>query len=264
MALTLNLPPDVEARIAAEAERTGVCVEDIVVHLFNGYFWCGDSELEQEWHRYAGERATVVWLRSIGNIRQRERAVKAFTHENNLNAHIQHEERTIARHAREAVLAAQKEEREAALKAFQRKTLHEQKLADFKTRYVTAKDEAENIREELRRWEQSLHITWIELLRMKINRSRARLHLGMSAAERAMLEGEDAQIRKFASDTEWNSLYEQWIAAHQDTVPDEVPSEMDALKEINAKNQQQIEKHLTRIQELHDKMKPSGIENKTD
>ena len=216
MSLTLNLPPDVEARIIAQAERTGLCVEDIFVHLFNGYFWCSNSELEQEWRRQFGERATVSWLRGIRNVEQRERAVKAFTHENNLHSDILHEERAIARHEQEAVLAAQNADHEAALKAFQRKTLHEQKRVVFEADYVVAKEEAEKIREELCQWEQSLHKGWIEILRMKINRNRVWLHLGMSAAERTKLEGEDAQIRKFAPDEEWKWLYDQWVGAHQE------------------------------------------------
>ncbi len=100
----------------------------------------------------------------------------------------------------------------------------------------------------------------IELLRMKLQRNRADIYLARPTFDRSVEYELETNIRNYASETVWNAKYEEWIAAHQDTVPEEVPSEAAAMKQLGEQTQQQIDKLIQRLDELHNTDKPAKQE----
>lgn len=230
--LTLELPPEVEARLVEEAARRGLPVSEVIALLVQGYFWPAESPLLTEWYRQESRRGLFLIKSKETQIQLRERLVEAVTRVKNLESEIERQEREIARCGREAILAAQKGERAESLKAYQKQVLHEQRHGELQLKLPDAGREAEKLREELIHSEANVSRGMIELLRMKIGRNRADIYLARPTFPRSVEYEMETNIRNYASESVWNAKYEEWTAAHQDTVPEEVPSEIEVMNQV--------------------------------
>ncbi len=260
MSLTLELPPEVETRLVEEAARRGLPVSEIVSLLVQGYFWPAESSLITEWYRQESRRGLFAIRQKQAEIEQRERLVEALTKQKNIESQIAHEERAIIRCEREAVLAAQKEERADALKAYQTKVLHEQRRNELKLNLPDAAAITEKLSAELRDRGTNVLSNVVEQTRMRLQRNRADILLGKPACQHIVEYELEARIRKYASEAVWNAQYAEWIAAHGDTVPDEAPSEIEVMQQVGEQNQQLLNKQIQRLEELLNAAKPSEQE----
>jgi|SRR5579871_236321 len=168
MALFLDLTPQIEARLLAEAATHGITVSELITRIVAE---CAPREPEagakQETSQPTDANGATNTEESLDAILEdmvigrkederafRELAVQVVTQKNNLQADLDRENRLIEEYARKADLALQSGNRELAKQFLKEKALHARRLPELERDLQAATEHAQRVKTALANGEE--------------------------------------------------------------------------------------------------------------